>query len=689
MSESDYQNYIGTAPPELVGPKIVERFKKWREKIMQSGAWEQWTRNYSQYMNGPAELGDNDEPWGDSFSLEGENAEILSVRVNEMRNLVTHILNLTYSKPLGSRAIAESGNSESLEASNVADSLLDSDFRAAGGTKLQRRLGEGALVVGTTFAMAEWDFAIGEEDVPDGEDILMAGSPNLVDFWLDEVCFDTTKRDWRQVYDVIVLRRYNRFELASRHQEQTEKILQAPRVNKSVYCGFRDQRDESEDVVVFEYLHRRVNRKFLPDGRRTTCLEDGTILDDGANPYAGLSDCGGRPELNVYPVTAAQGLGSVYGYPIASDLSPINRMVNLCATVTATNLAAFGSPNLTGPPLGMTSVQNLVGGARYFANNGGAQAAKVESMSLLPDLKPIVEVMGLFSSLGEKIGGVGNIMRGDTSDMSGVAIAQAKSMVVQFMSSFQQSVVEQHESLCNALIWLRKTFSTGQQKVAKLGAEHSQEVLNYDAKKSLGKVVRVRAEAIDPIMSTPEGREVRAQTLLGMNAFETPWDYLTLVKTGRDDSLFRGAMTRNLNMQRENAMLLQGQEPLVLQDDDHAKHKVEHRSLVEDPQVRQNDPILQVVLEHNAKHSMYEMGLTPMQGIDPQTQQPYPPAMVQLEQAKQMAAQQQAMMPQPQPQPGQEAQPPQGGAPEQPQQQGQAQPTAEQSLQQGAMGPPV
>jgi hypothetical protein len=254
---------------------------------------------------------------------------------------------------------------------------------------------------------------------------------------------------------------------------------------------------------------------------------------------------------------------------------------------------------------------------------------------------------------------------------------------VQFMSSFQESVVEQHESICNALIWLRRKFSTGQQKIAKLGAEHSQQILEYDAQETLGSIARVRCEAIDPVMSTPEGRETRAQALLGMGAFTEPWQYLTLIKTGRDDALFSGPMAKNLLIIRENAWLMKGQEPLALQSDDHAKHLQEHTNLLADPQVRQNAQMVQTVLEHNAKHTMYAMGLTPMQGINPQTGMPYPSAIIQLEQAKQMAAQQQAMTPQPQ-QPGQGqpgAAPQQAGAPPQQQQ------TAQESLQQGAMAP--
>lgn len=671
MSQNDLDQYLGTCDPEHIGDKIVERFKRWRASLGQTGAYTQWARNFSQYNNGPAEVEDGGA-WSDSFALEGENSEILSIRINEMRNLITHILNLTYSKPVGARAIAASGNADSLQAANVADALLQEDFRSAGGTKLMRRAGEGALIVSTSFVMAEWDFSGGEEVAPDEMGIIqMSGEPRLTDFWVDEVCFDGTKKDWRDVYEVILLRRYNRFELASRYPGHEDEILNAPRLNKSPFCGFRWREDDSDDVVVFEYLHRKVNGRFLPQGRRALCLEDGRTLEDGPNPYSGLK------EINVYPVTAAQGLGTVYGYAIANDISPINRFINLLATIVATNCAAYGSPNIVGPKLQMVDVQNLMGGARYF---GVGPNTDIKPLNLLPDMRPIAELMQMFSSYGEKVSGINNIMRGDTGDMSGIAIAQAKSMVVQFMSSFQQSVVEQHESLFNALIWLRKTFSSGIQKVAKLGAEHSQEIIEYDAKETLGKVARVRAEAIDPVMSTPEGREQRADKIMAQGGFEHPWEYITLVKTGRDDTLFRGPISRNLLIQRENGQMIRGEQPLVLQQDDHQKHEAEHLCLLDDPGVRANDSITQIVLEHNAKHTLYRMGLNVMQGVNPMTGQPYPSAIIQLEQAKQMAQQQQQMMaPPPDMQQGQQVQQPQ---------EPQRQQTAQESLQQAAISPP-
>jgi hypothetical protein len=687
MVAARLEEYLGTCPSERIGPKIVERFKKWRETLGSSGAYSQWLRNFSQYHGGPGD-GEGMETWSDAFELQGDNGEVLAIRINEMRNLITHILNLTYSKPVGLRSIAKNGDAASMQAAVISDALLEEDFREAGGTKVMRRCGEAALVVSTHFVMPEWDFDGGEEYVPEQSgEMSMTGGPRLFDLWIDEVCFDATKRDWRDVTDVVLLRRRDRWDTMSRYaplpqegqeddplSDTRDKILNAPSITASPLKGLRFAEDESDDIYTLEYLRRGGNARFLPDGRRAVVLEDGTVLDDGPNPYAGMK------QLNVYPVTAAQGLGTVYGYATANDISPINRFVNMLATIMATNAAAWGSPNIAGPKLEMNDIKNLAGGGRYWGVN--PQAGRVEALNLMPNLDQIAKMMQVFSSLGEKIAGVQSLLRdGAEGEMSGKAIALVKSMAVQFMSSFQQSVVEQHEAVGNCLIWLRKNFSTGKQKIAKLGTDHAQEVIEYDAGETLGKVARVRAEPIDPIMSTPEGREARADKLLEMQAFEAPWEYTTLVKTGRDEPLYKGPMSTNLLIKRENEALMQGLEAPVLKQDKHELHEVEHLCLLADPAVRRNDSLLKAVLEHNAKHTLFRMGLNVLQGEDPRTGQPYPSAIIQLEQAQMMAKQQQAQMPAQEQQPADTAAKPQGGS-EQPRP-----PTAQESMQQRSMQP--
>lgn len=680
-------DYLATCSQTLFGERVIEDLKKWRAQLVAQGLLDVWTRNYRQYNGGNAETGDG---WAsdDPFSIMGDNGEILSVRLNESRNLVTNMLNLTYAKPIGLRCVATNADPGSMEAAQIGDSRLTEVMAAASGGKLQRNLGEIGLVVTTAFADAEWDLFAGEAYLPteDGGQAY-TGAPRLSERWPDEVRFDLSKRRWEDVWGASVIQRANRYILASQYPDHAEKILSVPSINDSEFCSLRYADETTDDILVVKYQHRPVNSRFLPSGRYGLVLEDATVLRDGDSPYALVGD--GR--LGLFPITASSGMGSVYGYPIMNDLSPLQQWLNLVATMIATLVAGYGAPNISGPALLQMDIQQMVGGGRYFGLKSGQ--GEVKPLNLLPDLKPLFELMQLISSTGEKLSGMNSVVRGGAErDMSGKAVALWKSMAVQFMSSFMQSAIEQAEGVGDYVLRLDQTFATGEQTIARVGEDNAEQVVKYHAADTFRNISKVRAQAVDPVAMTPEGREERAQFLMdkGLLPQSSVKNYLTLVETGRDEPMLKAPTAQLMLIQRENSDLLKGIEPIVLEDDDHVTHGPEHAALTANPEVRNNPDVLRVILEHKAKHKLFEMGITPMQGDDPATGMPYPSAIEQLAQAKAEAdaAAAQASMTQV-PQGGEpsatEAPAPQGGSGPQPQQ---AQ-TMQDQMQASAMGPPT
>jgi hypothetical protein len=173
--------------------------------------------------------------------------------------------------------------------------------------------------------------------------------------------------------------------------------------------------------------------------------------------------------------------------------------------------------------------------------------------------------------------------------------------------------------------------------------------------------------------------------------FSSPQEYMMLVKTGRDEPLYRAPMAQLNLIQRENDELMKGKNPPVLEFDAHQVHRPEHQALLAEPSVRENPEVMQYVLEHDAAHALFEMGIPPLQGVD-EMGQPYPSAVEQLAQAKaEAAAAEQQMMaqqsmtgvpeqgePTATPPPAQQGPPPQQGPPAM---------TAAESMQEAAMGP--
>jgi hypothetical protein len=644
------------------GRKVVERFKRFRQTIETNGLLDTWRRNYRQYYNGPATVDDDERGWGwsDSFQITGENGEVLGVRLPEPRTNITRMANLACSTPVALNAVAENSTPEALEAAQIANAVLREDFNPTQGGEITREAVELALAIGVGFIDQEWDQFAGEAYVPteDGG-AYYSGKPIETVRMPDEVCFDITKRKWRDVLDCIVLQKGNRYMLAKQIPDQAEKILSVPTIHDSEHQPFRYDDEDTDDIVVFRYMHKAGNRSFLPHGRLALVLEDGTVLRDGDNPYA-LVD---PTRIGIFPVTAGSSLGSVYGYATMDDLSPLSQWLNVMASMAATIVAGYGAPNLTGPNMQAMQIQNMVGGGRYFGTLNGDH--EIKPLHLLDDsaLKAILEVMQMCMDLSEKYSGTSGLARDPGDGDSGKKAALMASLAVQFMSRLQQSIIATAEQRGTNLIRMRQNFSTAEE-VAEISAGNgpSQKPVNYRANETFKRVARVRADAVDPSSQTVEGRRQIAREMFEMGAFQNKpsavYDYITFIKTGQDGPLYADYLSADGLMHSENQMIMHGEVPTVLVGingvggDDHQLHIAKHSQCLNDPTARDpQSPVAQAALEHIVRHQMAILGAPLLQGVDPTTGQEYPPATEQFAQwseqqaiiAEQQAAQQAQM----------------------------------------------
>lgn len=633
------------------GNKVVEYFESFRTKIEKNGMYDLWRRNYRQFFNGPAGNGEDDTGWGysDSFQIVGENGEVLNVRLSEPRTLIIRMANLACSKPVALRAVAKSAKPKALEDAQIADSVLRQDFDPITGGQLVREGVEMALAVTCAFLEPEWDQLAGEAYVPtDDGGMYYSGKPKVSVRMPDEFAHDLTKKRIDDVLDCVVLQRANRFVLASQFKDLQDEIMRVPSLSESKFASFRYEDEDTNDIVILKYKHRAVNKTFLPEGRLALVLEDGTVLRDGPNPYA-LVDA---QHIGLFPITAGNSHGSIYGYATMNDLSPLSQWLNVMATMLATLIVGYGAPNLTGPPLQGVQVQELIGGGRYYPTAGSQQ--KVEALNVLDSksIEALLKCMEFVVNMGEKHSGMSGLVREPGDGDSGRKVVAMQSMAVQFMSSLQNSVIAVNKQLGNYLIRMRQLFSTSEE-TAELSNGMSQQVVNYKAQESFANVATVEAEPVDPLTQTIEGREIRADKLMQLGAFGGPGDpmaaynYMLFMKTGNDAPLFRKALATANLVNRENAMIMKGQVPVVLEGHQHDKHIAEHMDNDSDPAMIDNtSPAFRANQEHIALHKMFVMGITPLQGADPQTGQPYPSAVVQFQQAQaqqQMQEQQMAM----------------------------------------------
>ncbi len=622
MSAYDLAHYIGTASTDEIGRLVVDRFKKEGEQLNRTGLWNQWIDNWRMYHNGAP--GGSD--FADAFQIEGTNGEILSVRFNEMRNLLTHMLNLMYANPPALKAVASNADADSLDAAQLYQSILTEKFKTKRVSKHMKRAGEMSMLMSPAWTLVEWNFFAGAPYVPnDVGELTYSGDLRVRAKSVLDLRFDQSKETWDDSEWFIVRERINRFVLQSQFVDQADKILRSARFNTFEQATVFADDTISDDIWVFKFFHRSVNSNLLPDGRYILCLEDGTVLgQDEGNPYANSEDGG----ITAYPISPNDGLSTVLSYPVASDLAPIQQMLNLVVSMYATNVAAFGAGNLVGPSSNSIEFTKLAGGMNYYGVP--SKDFLPASLNVMPESqKDLVSFISVLRQFGEAHSGINSVIRGapDSNIKSGRMAMIMQAAALQFMNGFNKSVLDNHEDVGNSMLRIFQKYATTQQVTTIVGESGIATPRNWDGDK-LKKVARVQIELMNAVTDTLSGRLELADKLIEGGHVDGQ-EYITVATTGRLDPMIKAPMAQRSLVRHENQKLMIGQNPYVDESDDHKLHIPEHEADIANPDVRAQSKVLGIYKEHIALHRMFAAGLTPQQGPGA------PSAIEQLAQAKQ------------------------------------------------------
>jgi hypothetical protein len=104
---------------------------------------------------------------------------------------------------------------------------------------------------------------------------------------------------------------------------------------------------------------------------------------------------------------------------------------------------------------------------------------------------------------------------------------------------------------------------------------------------------------------------------MNLGFIQNPEQYAEAIKTGTIEPMFESITSRSQLIRKENEKMRNGENPPVLRTDMHEQHINEHLSLLDDPDVRYNAQIVDVVLAHVQMHEQYAMPPQPMPGEMP------------------------------------------------------------------------
>lgn len=624
MSDS---KYFASKSPQETSAVLLGKSEYWYNILESNGYMEKlrqmWLAYHGAYYMGVGS--------GHQITFSGEQGELANLPINHLRNLAQHILVITTSNRPVMEARATNTDYKSLTQTYLANGLLDYYMREKRLERYIKKAVEHAIVLSAGFIKMEWD-ALGGEIYDYNEDTntpVYEGDVKFTNLSAFDVVFDGTKENPEE-QDWVLCRSFkNRFDLMAKYPELADKIRGVPSKSDLESRGLKLRTlgiYDTDDIAIYEFYHKRTES--MPDGRYMLFLTPEIVLLDSPMPYRSLP---------IFRIAASDILGTPYGYTPVFDLLPMQEAINSLYSTVLSNQAAFGVQNIAVPRGADIDVNNLAGGLNVIEYNQGA--GKPEALNLTQTPAEIFKMIDILRQEMETISGVNSVARGnpEASLKSGAALALVQSMALQFLSGLQQAYVQLIEDLGTALINMLKDFAAVPRVAAIVGKSNKTFMKEFKGD-DLTNVNRVIVDVGNPLARTTAGRVQMAEQMLQMGLIKDPQQYFTVMNVGKLDVINEGPQAELLLIKGENEKMVSGEKVIALAVDDHKNHILEHKSVLADPDLRQDPSLVQLVLDHVQQHIellrdtdpdllglLGQQPLQPQQGQAPGPQGPPPP----------------------------------------------------------------
>lgn len=583
---NDNMKYFATLEPEKTAANLLKKSETFFN-VLNSNQYLDKLRDMYRFYYGHF---DGDGSNSHEISFTGEQGELVKLPVNHFRNLARHMYNMiTANRPI-LEARAVNSDYKSLTQTYLANGILDYYMREKGLEDKIYDAVEMAVVLGSAYLKMEWNATAGETYDVDPETGFPVNEGELEFSLLSplDVVVDGTKESWSQQEWVLTRSFVNRFNLIAKYPDLEDKIHAIPAKNgQSQYKIAVFSNDDTDDIPVYEFFHRKTEA--LPDGRYLLFLSDDCVLLDLDMPYRNI------PVFNLSPSTI---MGTPYGYTDMFDVFPIQEAMNSMYSAVMTNQNAFNVQSLYVPRGADITMASLSGGMNIIEGN-----AKPEAIQLTATAPETFNFLNMLVEAAETVTGVSSVTRGqpEASLRSASALALVQSMSLQFISGFQKNYIKFLERTGTSLIEILKDFAQTPKLIALVG-KNKQPYLKEFTGDMIKDVKRVVVDVGNPLARTTAGRVQMAEQLASMKLLQNPQQYFMVIETGRIDTLVEGDMSVLLNIKRENEDLLTGKDVFAVLLDKHRMHIMEHQSVINDPELRQNPELLAKVQAHIQEH---------------------------------------------------------------------------------------
>lgn len=600
MTDTQTKEYFAIKPSYELVKDLIGFISRWQNTIgtASEGFAAIWHRNirfyYSTMMYGSGA--------DSSLGFIGEQGELVKMIVPHARALVEQFLSITTKQKLNFTPEAETSDSATVSDTRVAKALCDQIVRKENLDASGYRMAEQSAIIGAGYLKPSWSLDKGKKVGVDPETgrVIYSGDNEIINLTSFDVMTDMAIEDFYKQYYAVARVKKNRWDLIAQHPHLEQELRAVPAIMKQSDYGALWHHHYTEDMVfVYEFFHR--SSPALPDGRMTVFCDEKTIMYDDANPYR---DPDGEAFIPIVEMKPAGIADTGFGYPFFSNILPMQEIMDVCFSAAATNNAANGVQTVINPIGNQVTVTDI-GGMKFvnYMPLGDGGGGKPEALNLTKTAPETYKLIDMLRSYMMEIMNINGALRGTPPPgvTSGTAIATLTTNAIEFTQIFTKAYAMAMERALTYSVWNTANFATEKMVVSMVGPNKSsiaREFLGHELKP----IKRVVCRLSNPLMSTAAGKFEIASQLLDKGQIKDPETYWRILEGAPIEDLYEPQYNQQELIQRENDMLKNGEMPLVLITDNHAKHILKHLCLVDDPEVRANGALTAAALQHVQEH---------------------------------------------------------------------------------------
>lgn len=627
--------YFANAPLDKIGDALMDRVENYYIFLNATGVMNLWRRSFAFFYNS-ARLGGRVNPVGPKLELQ-------SISMDDYPNLLRNILVLTTAQMPSMQTLCANGDEKTLEQNKISQEVLDYETRRHRVNDFIVQAAEDSLWAGEGFIYKGWNPNLGEEVAPDAnpetmepvmgpdgqQKVLHTGDWEFENLTCLDVIRDVDALSYNACEWVIARRFVNKWNLIAQYPQFKDEIQRSAwaltdRRNSKFGYSAANHRDL---VPTFEFFHNKTQA--VPMGRQTLFLDSDTVLFDGPLAY------GSRP---VYRAVYAELRNNPFGWTVGFSLLPLAEANNRLTSTLLTNVATFGVTRVLNPRGGDISLQALSENLAVIDYTPvGPTGGKPEVLNMSnPITKETGDLLKFINTKMETYSGINSTLRGqiENPEMSGAAMAMQASISLQFNAGFQKSVIKVLEEVGTGMVQDLKAFADTPRQALIVGKLNQGYMQSY-SKKDFDGIDRVVVAAGNSLLNTTAGKVNLADQLLqnGMlpQGEAGAMKYIEVMNTGKIDPETRALQGTYMQIESDKEMLLAGKLPLIQLSDNHPLMMQEVNTLNNNPLIRQNPQLGQLVRQYIMGHFQQWLQMPPLLaaalGIQPPPpQQPGPGA---------------------------------------------------------------